>query len=805
MDKLTISTLNRRHFLSSIALGTLGWLTKDIIYPLHARADSEGLGNSNISLEAYHVFVPYTTARNGGKQIVTLRDGDDLSVNIPAKIQDGQEIAIKGRGLEGKDIKLVLHTLYDKKTRIDDQIYQEIDKNIQFILPESSKAKCKLVYEQIEDGEYVSDLSTLYLLDYAISSSKLDSSIQDRYQLASTNSRLVGLQKTIDSTLEKSTLTPEQKKLIRATFAYVRADEPVPDFNALTALDAIVAGSNLPSEIKVTYSLASAQSRASTVNIILVNEISQSPKLTEEQKANYLSIYQQVRDGKTVEDTETLKALDSLIAQADIPDNAKDVYKTASQQNLDKIASQKDVDNQQKLVQIAQMLVQEGDGDKFKKQVKNAGKIGAALVPQATNVLSAGGVSAGTGTLISTLSGGAATNATLAFFGGGSVAAGGLGMLGGLAVATGGAALIGAAGIVSIALVSKMDGEDQKNLGIAIGTGTIAGATSVLGAWTAASALGVAGTLSGAAATTATIAAFGGISVITGGAAVVASGTAFLVWSLLKNGKKRDQSVLSEVETRTYTYTEETIPSYIGEFLQNQVQGKYSFTNAFYAPNIPLDRLSTAFDKWLSIKENDKVISLIDTSSFPFTGGISFTDDRIIWNNNSINYQDLAHFVKAEEKLAVTLADNQQKQALSQLRQVVDILSDENYGKDMDLNEKLAKITANNPNLKQSLQLLIVDKQYKNKLSKLKEIVVILTDKQSSQTFSKLKNVLDIWSGSADLVQFFPEQLVSQLSEEQYKQDLFKLTDVVQKLPNESEQTNLMKLLRKIGQQYSSV
>jgi hypothetical protein len=794
MDKLTISTLNRRHFLSSIALGTLGFLTKDIIYPLHARADSKGLGTSNISLETYHVFVPYTTARNGGKQIVTLRDGDDLSVNIPAKIQHGQEIAIKGRGLDGKDITLVLHTLYDKKTRIDDKIYQEIDKNIQFILPESSKAKCKLVYEQIEDGEYISDLSALYLLDYAIASSKLDSSIQDRYQLASTNSRLVGLQKTIDSTLEKSTLSPEQKKLIRATFAYVRADEPVPDFNALTALDAIVESSDLPLGIKETYSLASVQSRALTVDIILVNEISQSPKLTEEQKANYLSIYQQVRDGKTVEDTETLKALDSLIAQANISDNAKATYEIAKEQNLD---------NQEDLKQTVQMLVQEGE--EFKKQVKNAGKRGGAFVLQATNWLSGLGVSAGTGVSISTLSGGAATNATLAVLGGGSVATGGLGMLGGLAVATGGAALIGAAGIVSIALVSKMDGEDQKNLGIAIGTGTIAGPTVAWAAWTAASALGVAETLSGAAAISTMIAALGGISVITGGAAMVASGTAFLVWSLLKNGKKREQEVLSQLETRTYTYTEETIPGYIGEFLQNQVQGKYSFTNAFYAPNIPLDRLSTAFDKWLSIKENDKVISLIDTSSFPFTGGISFTDDRIIWNNNSINYQDLANFVKAEEKLAVTLADNQQKQALSQLRQVIDILSDENYGKDMDLNEKLAKITANNPNLKQSLQLLIVDKEYKNKLSKLKEIVVILTDKQSSQTFSKLKNVLDIWSNNADLVQFFPEELVSQLSEEQYKQDLFKLTDLVQKLPNESEQTNLMKLLRKIGQQYSSV
>ena len=684
MDKLTISTLNRRHFLSYIAWGTFGLLTKDIIYPLNARADSEGLGNSN-SLETYHIFVPYTTARNGEKQFVTLRSGDDYPVEIPAKIKDGQEMTIKGRGLEGKDITLVLHTLYDRSSQIKAQVFQEIDQKTNFLIPESSQEKCKSVYEQIENSEYVQDLIALDLLDYVIASSKLDSSIKNRYQLASTNSRLVGLQKTIDSTLEKSTLSPEQKKPIRATFAYVRADEPVPDFNALTDLDAIVAGSDLPSEIKATYSLASAKSRALTVDIILVNEILKSPKLTEEQKANYLSIYQQVRDGKTVEDTETLKALDSLIAQADIPDNAKDVYKTASQQNLDKIVSQKNVDDQQKLVQIAQMLFREGN--KVKKQVQKAGQIGAAIVPFATNVISAGGVSAGTGTLISTLSGGAATNATLAVLGGGSVATGGLGMLGGLAVATGGAALIGAAGIVSITLVSQMDGEDQKNLGIAIGTGTIAGATSVLGAWTAASALGVAGTLSGAAATTATIAAFGGISVITGGAAVVASGTAFLVWSLLKNAKKREQEVLSQLETRTYTYTEEELPSYIGEFLQNQVQGKYSFTNAFYAPNIPLDKLSTAFDKWLSIKDNEKVIAFIDTSSFPSTVGIAFTDDRIIWSNNSINYQDLARLVK--------------KDALSQ--------------------------------------------------------------------------------------------------------DLLKVAELVQKLPNESERNNLMKLLGEIGQQYSSV
>ncbi|EKD10390.1 hypothetical protein SPLC1_S080530 [Arthrospira platensis C1] len=523
-------------------------LTKDLINPLSVQANSQGLGNSNISLETYHIFVPYTIARNGGKQIVTLRSGDDLSVKIPAKIEDNQEMTIKGGGFEGKDITLVLHTLYDKRTQIDDKIYQELGQNVKFILPGSSRSKCKSVYEQIEDGEYVKDLSALNLLDYAIASSKLDSTIQARYQLASTNSRLVGLQQAIDSTLNESTLSPEEQKIIKGTFAYVRANEPCPDFNALTALDAIVAGSDLPSEIQVTYSLASAQSRALTVDLILVNEIWQSPQLSSETKENYLSIYQEVRDGNTVEDTRTLKALDSFIAQANIPDNAKMVY---------------------------------------------------------------------------------------------SVAARGLGMLGGLAVATGGAALIGAAGVVSIALVSKMDGEDKKNLGIAIGTGTIAGATTILGAWTAATALGVAGSLSGAAATTAIMAALGGVSVMTGGAAAVAFGTAFWVWSSMKKGKKRDQSVLEQLETLSYIYTEEEIPSRIGEFVQNQVQSQYKFTNGFSAPNIPLDRLSKALEKWLYLKDNEKVIALIDTSGFMSTQGIAFTDDRILWNHHYVKYQDL--------------------------------------------------------------------------------------------------------------------------------------------------------------------
>ncbi|MDJ0556869.1 MAG: hypothetical protein QNJ68_20970 [Microcoleaceae cyanobacterium MO_207.B10] len=96
-------------------------------------------------------------------------------------------------------------------------------------------------------------------------------------------------------------------------------------------------------------------------------------------------------------------------------------------------------------------------------------------MPTTTSVLSVLGVKTGTGVAISSLSGGAATTATLTALGGGSVAAGGLGMLGGLVVVTGGAALIGAAGLLSVALLTRMDGKDYVNLGIA---GTVGVLTS---------------------------------------------------------------------------------------------------------------------------------------------------------------------------------------------------------------------------------------------------------------------------------------------------------------------------------------
>ncbi|MEG3851132.1 hypothetical protein QT971_29640 [Microcoleus sp. herbarium19] len=445
MTNLNISPLNRRSFLSYVALGTLGLLTKDLLDPASAMADSEGLGKNFSTLENYHIFVPYTTARNGGKETFTLRSGEPCQVVIPSKTQDSQQITIKGRGQDGKDITVVLHTLYDRQLRIADQVYQEIDKNTQFI-EEASKAKCKFVYEQIEDGEYINDVIALDLLDYVISSSKLDKKIKERYQIASNNSRLLGTEQAIEMALSQSKLTEAEKKLIRGTFASVRACEPVPDFKALTDIDSIVATSALPLEIKQYYLSASNNIAALTVDFILVKLIEENQELTPDQLKKYLSTYQQVRAGKRVEEAAALKSLDSFISNAEIPENAKVVYSIASKHNLE---------NQVASSEKADAFVP--TDQEIKKLMEEAKKRGAAIVPVAKKILSMIGVKTATGVTISSLSGGAETSATLAFLGGGSVASGGSGMLGGLAVVTGGAALIGAAGVLSIALVSEMD------------------------------------------------------------------------------------------------------------------------------------------------------------------------------------------------------------------------------------------------------------------------------------------------------------------------------------------------------------
>jgi hypothetical protein len=114
------------------------------------------------------------------------------------------------------------------------------------------------------------------------------------------------MEQAIESALAKSQLSQDKKKQIRGTYQYIRAFEPVPDFSYLKELDAIIVGSNIPVGIKRAYSLATAKSRALTVDRIIVNLITDPQQLKPENQETYLKIYEEIRDGKEVSDLETL-------------------------------------------------------------------------------------------------------------------------------------------------------------------------------------------------------------------------------------------------------------------------------------------------------------------------------------------------------------------------------------------------------------------------------------------------------------------------------------------------------------------
>lgn len=632
--------IDRRRFLQLIALSTISLATEEVIFPEIATADSQNLAEE--PLEKYHVFVPYEVAKKGGNQTINLRSGETCKFKISPRIVDNSKITIKEVGLNKNNIIVILHTLYDSQMRIADKIYHEID-HADFICGAKTKEKAKYIYELMEEGEYTDDIATLNLLQYLIASSNLDENIRLRHEIACQNSHLVIIEKALESALNKSPLSEQEKKLLRGTYQYVRASEPVPNFEHLKNLDAYIENSDIPIAIKRTYSLASAKSRALTVDFIIVNLIESSSEIDSITKAQYRSTYQEVRDGKEVSNIQVLDSLNSFILNSNILESSKVVYLLAQNRFFDKNA-ESTKENFGVVTKVARFV----------------GNQASSIVPTTTNVLSSLGVEAGTGIALSSLQGSAATSATLAALGGGSVATGGLGMLGGLAVVTGGAALIGAAGLLSIALVSNLNGEDLKNLGIAGVTGTLFSAASVIVAWTGASALGVAGTLSGAAAITTTISALGGLSVITGGAALIAFGTGFVVWSFLKGQKHRDKAVLNQLESRLYTLTETPLSGSLKEllgFLKSKLPNKYELEQVFVAPDIPLDKLSNALKKFGVVDLDEQILALIDTSLWnDAKQGILLTNTRVLWKGtwaepDFINYSDLASDRKDLPKL----------------------------------------------------------------------------------------------------------------------------------------------------------
>ena len=647
------SNYSRRNFLEQITLATVSFLIKDSIFSPAASATT-----GNDVAEKYLVSIPLFTAKEGGNQDITLYSGASYSLRIPRTTNDNTKIKRDG-------IEFYLRTLYDTNSRIAAKIYEEIDKT-QFIST-ASKRKCKLVYEQIEDCKNVEDISTLELLDYLVStSSNLTADIRQRYAIASNNSRWAQISQVINKSEHKSDNT-----LLLGTLESIKAGQPIPDFQVLTKLDSLVLDSALSEAFKQTYTYGSTLSRAITVDYLILQSIETSDKSNDVEKQQYLSTYQQVRDGKKDIDPAMIETLDIFIySKSNLPANAQVVYKEAREESL---AGDSDLANN-----ILQVVDRSRD---LHQGVRQASQSASAIVPTTTKLLSAAALEAGTGVSIGSLTGAAATNATLALLGGGSVATGGLGMLGGLAVVTGGAALIGAAGIVSFGLLAQMDGEDFQNLGIAVGGGTVVAGGVAFLAWTAATATGVAGSLSGAAAITTTMTALGGLSVMTGGTAAVAMGGAYVIWSLLGGNKQRNQGVLEELETKIYTLAVAPNPESLAGLIVSKIESKYQLAEVFTAPQLPLNLLANAYKSWLKPDEKETVVALIDTSIWDDAkNGIAFTEKRIIWKKfgasyDSLSYQDLSNLLESQ---GLDMIGNEEaRKSLEKLRSIANLFNNE--------------------------------------------------------------------------------------------------------------------------------
>ncbi|BAY21864.1 hypothetical protein NIES2100_16220 [Calothrix sp. NIES-2100] len=221
--------------------------------------------------ELYHTFVPYKTAKQGGTTTITLRSGKSLNINIPTNTSEGDELSFTRPSLEKKhnlfskireqinrqvlsqssdyqkDIKIVLHTLFDKQKNIESILFNLIDKTD---IKSDSKIRCKKVYEKIKDGIYLDDFAALGLLDFIVSSSQLDSLLRQQYNIASHNSRLRKLDKCIEDTLALSDLKENQQQLIKGTYQYIKAGDYNTNFSVIKQLDSIIDHSFLPEEIK---------------------------------------------------------------------------------------------------------------------------------------------------------------------------------------------------------------------------------------------------------------------------------------------------------------------------------------------------------------------------------------------------------------------------------------------------------------------------------------------------------------------------------------------------------------------------
>jgi hypothetical protein len=631
--------LSRRHFNQISALAAIGILAGG----LTSCGDSPE-SPTIVQRETYHIFIGAKLAQEGGKQTVTLKSGNVKTLSISKRTTEKTEIALRNAALDGGDAAVVLHTLYDPLIDIDGLIEQAI-----FSAPllKATRDRCRDIYQQVKSGDPIGNPQALDVLDAVVAGSsqirkdKNGKTIQERYKLASQNVRLVELQTYIEESIDQSETAAEHKQQLKGIYQYVRSGEALPstqDFDALSAIDAIVQGSSLPIPIRQRYAVASAQTRAYTADEAIQNLI-RTKYQDEKEVKPYLEAYNDVRIGRDVKNKVILALLDSLVDKSTLPRECKAIYKLARNHFFEQ--------DEQQVEDELQKYLQAG---------RQAAATAADIVPTMTQVFAAGGVTAGTGTALGTLSGRAAINATLATLGGGSVAAGGLGMLGGLAVVTGGAALVGAAALVSVSVVAGMPKAELEKLGVAATAGTLASATIMGTAWAVASTFLIAGDLAGAAAISATIAALGGVSVMTGGAALIAFGVGLGVWQFLKNDDASLEATLRQIEPTLYIIAESEQTNYaLLPILKSSLkQFREESDEAYLTPDIPLDKLSNALSNYASLNRDEKVLAMVDMSVWDSgKAGITFTDLGVWWkymsSPNFVEYSDPDYLFKIKD------------------------------------------------------------------------------------------------------------------------------------------------------------
>ncbi|MGF1491144.1 MAG: hypothetical protein ACFBSC_01555 [Microcoleaceae cyanobacterium] len=287
------------HSVESVGQKTQSWvdtLQVDSLHPEEATTATTSSLPDWSEDELYHIFISPQVTLHGGTERVTLKTGKSYQVRIPPHRNEGSNLQLRGCGLAGNDAFVVLHNLLHPTLNVDRKVNQLI---VQAPVYERTKIRCLEAYHRISEAVATEDFAALQLLDYLVNSSKLYMEIGQRYRIASQNSRWVGLEHCLESTLVNSQLNKSEKQALRSTYQYLRAGEAIPSLETLTKLDAIILNAQLKPVLKNYYLYISAIAWVTTLDFYLIYGIQHSSLLTDAERVQLLATYFKLRDHAT--------------------------------------------------------------------------------------------------------------------------------------------------------------------------------------------------------------------------------------------------------------------------------------------------------------------------------------------------------------------------------------------------------------------------------------------------------------------------------------------------------------------------